>query len=161
VGTIDYSPYLVVPAAITYRAENLGGEDAIAAHLKALARQAGALVAESLGTWVLENEEGTLGNCAFSNVRLPLDVQELLKVSGAPDEASIGAKIRDWMSLVVVNEYSSFMAFMWYAGAWWVRLSAQVYLELEDFERAAEILKEVSERVKNGEFLNKIEVSKL
>jgi hercynylcysteine S-oxide lyase len=161
VGTIDNSPYLCVSTAIAYRTERLGGEDAIAGHLNALARQAGALVAEKLGTQVLENEEATLGNCAFSNVRLPLDAQELLKVPGAPGEAAIGGKVRDWMSLVIVKEYNTFMALMWYAGDWWVRLSAQVYLELKDFERAAEILKEVSMRVKKGEFLNNLEVPKL
>lgn len=161
VGTMDNAPYLCTAAAITWRRDRLGGEDVIAEYLVTLAKQAGELVSKRLGTEVMENEEGTLGLCAFSNVRLPLDFEEVSQISDSPDKQSLGGKVRDWMSLVLVKEYGTFMAFMWYAGAWWVRLSAQVYLEVDDFQRAADMLLEVCERVQKGEFKNGLEVSKL
>jgi hercynylcysteine S-oxide lyase len=161
VGTIDNSPYLCTPAAIAWRRDNLGGEDVVAEYLERLAQQAGKLVSKQLGTEVLDNEEGTLGLCAFSNVRLPLEFEELAQVPGAPDKESLGLMVRDWISLVLVKEYNTFIASMWYAGAWWVRLSAQVYLDIEDFQRAADILSEICNRVKRGEFIKTLEAPKL
>jgi hypothetical protein len=159
VATIDASPYVCVPAAIAYRRE-LGGEAAIAGYTKALARTGGEIVARRLGTKVMENEEGTLGDCAFSNVALPLDAGALLaRARGAAnggDEAGkeeLGNVVVQWMSKIVVREYDAFLAFFWYGGGWWVRLSAQVYLDEADFERSGEIMKEVCARVEKLEFL--------
>lgn len=39
-----------------------------------------------------------------------------------------------------------------HANAWWVRLSAQVYLTLEDFEAAGQALKVVCEKARDGEW---------
>lgn len=157
VGTIDNAPYLCLPTAIKYRQEKLGGEDAIAEYLFSLARRSGEIVSKILGTEILENEEGTLQNCAFSNVRLPLDPDLILALarpqSGEVTKDAVGFSVRDWMSSLLVREYSTFMALMWYGGQWWVRLSSQVYLEEADFERAGRILLEISQRVTKGEFL--------
>ena len=156
VGTIDNAPYLCLPTAVKYRQQTFGGENAIAAHLTKLARRSGEIVSGILGTEVLENEEGTLQNCAFSNVRLPLDMNSLLQLAqtrGSVSAEALIAPIRDWMSLLIIREYGSFMAILWYAGAYWVRLSAQVYLEEENFEHAGGILVDVCERVKSGEFM--------
>jgi hypothetical protein len=162
VGTIDSSPYLCVPAAIEYR-KSLGGEDAICNYLSTLARRGGEIVSKILGTETLENEEGTLGNCAFSNVRLPLDPQTILALNGDShlELADRRIAVRDWMSQTNAKEYGTFIALMWYGGAWWARLSAQIYLELSDFEKGGRILLELSERVKKGEFLRKTGTSKL
>jgi selenocysteine lyase/cysteine desulfurase len=156
VGTIDNAPYLCLPAAVKYRQDTFGGEDAIAAYLVKLAHRAGEIVSGMLGTDVLENEEGTLQNCAFSNVRLPLELNALHDIAQARGSISADAlvgPVRDWMSLLVIREYGSFIALMWYAGSFWVRLSAQVYLDEEAFKRAGEILTDVCKRVKKGEFI--------
>jgi hercynylcysteine S-oxide lyase len=159
VATIDASPYACVPAAIKYRRERLGGEREIARYMTALAGRGGGIVAGVLGTSVMENEERTLGKCAFANVALPLDARSLLAlVPGRPgeDEAALerlGNEVMQWMQRVIVREHGTFMALNWHGGRWWVRLSAQVYLEEADFERAGEILKEVCGRVEKGEFL--------
>lgn len=161
VGTIDNAPFLCVSTAFAYRRDRLGGEDAVNALLFSLARDAGRLVSKQLGTETMENKEGTLGRCAFSNVRLPLDAAELVALVGEDQKAALGGLVRDWMSLVLVKEYDTFMAFMWYGGAWWVRLSAQVYLDMDDFQKGANVLTEVCGRVKRGEFKNAIEVASL
>lgn len=170
VATVDTSPYASVPAAIDYR-RTLGGERAIAAYLVDLARRGGRAAKDVLGTDVLENEEGTLGKCAFANVRLPLDADELLvlvhgrRVPEAAEEAATAkAQLRNalvqWMPRVIARDYDTFMSLFWYGGNWWVRLSAQVYLEVSDFEWAGRILLKVCERAKKGEFLEGTEVSK-
>ncbi|KIW08712.1 hypothetical protein, variant [Verruconis gallopava] len=157
-GTIDIAPYLCVPAAIRYR-ESLGGEKAILQYCHDLSRQGGDLVAKILGTKVLENEDGTLGNCCLRNVKLPLDVAEVQKIAGTD---SVGSPVIVWMTATMTKEYDTFMALMFYDDAWWVRFSSQVYLELSDYEWAAKVLIELCARVKKGEFLEPSkEVAKL
>jgi selenocysteine lyase/cysteine desulfurase len=149
VGTIDNAPYLCIPKGLEYR-ESIGGEAAIYAYNHKLAREAGQRVAKILGTEVLENKEGTLGNCCFTNVKLPLKLEEVISVANIKE---IGVPVVVWVGETLVKEYGTFMALIFYGNAWWVRLSAQIYLELEDFEWAAAKLKEVCERVMKGEFL--------
>lgn len=112
------------------------------------ARKAGKLVAGILETEVLENEEGTLGNCNFSNVKLPLDFHAIAGGDGAE-----ALKVAQWIAKTLVEEYDTFIAIIFYANAWWVRLSAQVYLDMEDWSWAGKTLKEVCERVHKGEAL--------
>lgn len=151
VGTIDNAPYLCIPAALDWRSrltwQGKSGEEAIISYCHSLAREAGRTVSSILGTEVLENAEGTLGNCNFSNVRLPLSYAD---VAGSNHATAV--KVAQWMAKVEVEEYNTFIATFFYAEAWWVRLSAQVYLAAEDFDWAGKTLKEVCERVKRGEW---------
>ncbi|EMF15374.1 PLP-dependent transferase [Sphaerulina musiva SO2202] len=150
-GTIDTSPYLCVKTALEWRSKvtwkDMRGEEAIMKYYQHLARSAGEIVSSILHTEVMENEDSTLGNCAFSNVRLPLD----LKDDAGADYATAVA-IAQWMSKVLVEEYNTFLAIVVHGGKWWVRLSAQVYLTEEDFLWGGHVLKEVCERVKNGKW---------
>jgi hypothetical protein len=117
---------------------------------------------------VLENSQGTLGKCCFANVRLPLDADRLLQIASAKSHGAftggkdnLGAVVRNWAALALVTEYDTFMALMWYKEGWWVRLSAQVYLEIGDFERAGRALGTICEKVVAGEFLTVEEKAKL
>ena len=96
---------------------------------------------------VMENAEGTLTNCFFSNVRLPLSFEALVqKDSGKAWDILL------WISSTLIKDYDTFMGLNFHAGAWWVRSSGQVYLTNEDFEWATKVLKEVCERVEKGEW---------
>lgn len=147
VGTIDNSPYLCVPAAIAYRKSitynGLSGEQAIIAYTQAQARDAGKLVADLLGTEILENEQGTLGNCYFSNVKLPLDYATV-----AGGEYAKALDVARWLAKTLVEEYGTFIAVIVHGEAWWVRLSAQVYLDLNDWKKGGEILRDVCGRIR-------------
>ncbi|KAH6868563.1 pyridoxal phosphate-dependent transferase [Alternaria rosae] len=153
VGTIDNSPYLCVPAALKWR-ETLGGETVIMDYCQTLAREAGKHVASILGTEVMENSTGTLGQCCLSNVRLPISpslAQDIATKNGI-DMEEVGNMVRDFMERLSCEEYGTFIMMKWYAGVWWTRLSGQVYLEMADFEWAAKTLKEICERVEKGEW---------
>ncbi|KAF2805190.1 PLP-dependent transferase [Mytilinidion resinicola] len=156
VGTIDNSPYLCIPAALKYR-ESIGGEKAIMAYNSALANAAAKHVAKVLGTEILQNSTGTLTNCCLTNVRLPLEVDAIVKVMAAKGlmktAAEVQSLVRDWMVERMVEEYDTFIAMVVYGGAWWVRFSGQVYLDMEDFEWAGTVLKELCGRVGKGEFV--------
>jgi len=108
-----------------------------------------------LGTRVLENGTGTLGGCCMVNVALPVDGARVhdVGVKAGVEREDVGTRVRDWMGEVLVKDYDTFMQTMFYAGEWWVRLSAQVYLELEDFVWAGETLKRVCKRVESGEWV--------
>lgn len=153
VGTMDNGPFTSVPAAIEFRKactwKGKSGEDAIIAFTQDQARQAGKVVAEILGTEVMENEEKTLGNCNLSNVRLPLEFDKI--ASGDHTQAVMVAQ---WIANTLVAEYDTFIAIIFYAGAWWVRLSSQVYLNMADWQWAGETLKEICDRAQKGEALN-------
>jgi selenocysteine lyase/cysteine desulfurase len=150
VGTIDNSPYICVPAALKFREsitwQGKSGEDAIVSFTQNQAREAGKLVAEILSTEVMQNQEGTLTRCSFANVRLPLDPTTL---AGGDTQKAI--KIAQWISATLVDEYNTFIAIIFYEGAYWVRLSAQIYLTRDDWKWAGDVLRQVCQRVSKGE----------
>lgn len=152
-GTVDNAPYLCVPEAIAYR-ERIGGEEAIMEYCRKLAKEAGERTAQILGTERLDNATGTLSNCAFANVRLPLNTQKVVAIAekNGIGKEKVGMLVRDWVGRKLVEEHNTFLALLWMGEQWWVRWSAQIYLELSDFEWAAEVLKEICVKVENGEF---------
>jgi selenocysteine lyase/cysteine desulfurase len=151
VGTLDNSPILCVPAAIEWRKKitwgDKRGEEAIYAYNAYVARESGEFMAAAFGTEVMENAEGTLTNCFFSNVRLPLSYEGLAQ----KDEAKAW-QILHWINGTLIKEFDTFMGLNFHADAWWVRLSGQVYLTVEDYQWATKALQEVCERVKQGEW---------
>jgi selenocysteine lyase/cysteine desulfurase len=151
VGSVDNSPVLCVPAAIEWRKKltwgDKRGEEAIYAYTAHIAREAGEFMAAAFGTEVMENAEGTLTNCPFSNVRLPLSFEALAQ----KDEAKAW-RILHWINGTLIKEFDTFMGLNFHAGAWWARCSGQVYLTTEDYEWATGVLKGVCERVEKGEW---------
>lgn len=170
VGTSDSSPYLCVKDAIEWRERVLGGEDRIRAYCLQLARDGGDTVANILGTWVMQNEEGTLLRCSMVNVAIPVVVMapEAAKTRGgdkaaAPAPSIVGGdetlipykdaqRVWEWMTKVLVEEYQTFIPLYYHAARFWARLSAQVYLDLDDFQWAGKTLKELSDRVARKEY---------
>ncbi|KAJ3195180.1 hypothetical protein HK101_000890 [Irineochytrium annulatum] len=133
VGTLDPSSFLSVSEAIRFR-RWLGGEEAIMRYCHDLAVAGGRLVADMWGTEVmrgrLEGKEVTGGDGlipAMVNVRIPSNVDKrFLKVlqEKLMMEKKIAAQIGE------------------HGGKWWARLSAQVYVELSDFETVAKVMME-------------------
>lgn len=149
VGTLDNAPYLCVQASIEWRKKlswkDLSGEEAIIAYNQDLARKAGELVAKRLNSELMENAEKTLTRCAMSNVRLPLSMKDI-----ANGDTGTAVKVAQWMAKTILYEHNTFMAVFIHAGAWWVRLSGQIYLTLDDFEYAATVLTAICEGVRQG-----------
>lgn len=153
VGTIDSSPYLCIPKALEWR-KGLGGEKAIIEYCTKLAQDAGQLLAQSLGTEVLDNKTKTLSQCCMSMVRLPIDfgkVQQAGEKAGLSPE-KVGVAVNLWLLQRMAGDYNTFLQTLFYGGAWWARLSGQVYLELGDFEGVVLSLKELCERAGKGEW---------
>lgn len=147
VGSTDNSPYLSVPSALNFRQEVCGGEQSIWEYCHKLAAEGGALVAGMLGTQVMDNTQGTLSQeNAMVNIELPLPINKVeLGMKGPGHVVQWGQKTS--------MEYQTFIPFFWHADAWWVRLSAQVYLELSDFGKAGSVLQRICRRIEGGEHL--------
>lgn len=156
VGARDDSAYLCMKDAIAWRRDVLGGEDRILAYLWDLNKRGIAKVAEILDTSYLENKAGTLTNCAMANVTLPLWVGERGR-ERAPEGHTVLRKEKantafNWIQMTLVEEYKTSMAVYYWRDRFWVRISAQVYLDMEDYEWAGRTLKEVCARVAKEEF---------
>ncbi|KAI1387442.1 PLP-dependent transferase [Hypoxylon trugodes] len=156
VSTIDTTPYICVIEALKFRNQVCGGEERVRNYCINLAKEGGELMAAILGTEVLENKTETLRNCYFTNVRLPLEVAETAE---EPDESGqamrkVPAKeakaVADWITITTVEEFDTFIATRYYAGAFWIRLSSQIYLDKADFEWAANVLLDLCTRVRKG-----------
>lgn len=152
VGTMDNTPYLCIPEALAFRRDVCGGEAAIMRYCADVVKAGGVAVARALRTEVLDDGEGSLTRCCFANVRLPLTVGE---GRGDVREGDVGG-VTQWLVVRMVEEFDTFMAVVFYGGAWWVRLSGQIYLEAGDFEWAGRVLMGLCERVRNGDHLREM-----
>ncbi|KAI5861512.1 pyridoxal phosphate-dependent transferase [Durotheca rogersii] len=140
-GTLDTSAYFCVRDALLWREQVLGGEGRIREYTQTLACEGGKKIAQILGTEVMENQSGTLSRCAMTNVALPLSLEEASEAS-------------EWMQERMGEDYGTFIPLFVHGGRPWARVSAQVYLDLDDFEWGGRVLLDLCERVKKGEHKN-------
>jgi selenocysteine lyase/cysteine desulfurase len=150
-GTIDNGPPLCIPAAFRFRKDICGGEEAIHAYCRALARDGEKLAAEILQSRALSIPETK--RVAFANVRLPLEISSSAseKTGRSVPLTDVG-KVIDFILERLAKDYNTFVNLAFISGSLWARFSAQVYLELEDFEYGAKALKELCEKVVNKEY---------
>ena len=129
-GTTDPTAYLAVPAALAFF-ERLGGATLMERN-KRLAAEAAKMLAIGLGT-----EVGAVFEMAGSMglVRLPIDLpsnrSEALKVRHALQDAGTDVPVHPQ------------------AGGLWLRLSAYAYNELSDYQRLAQMLPGVLDRLRD------------
>ncbi|KAK3681054.1 aminotransferase family protein-like protein [Podospora appendiculata] len=150
VSTADATPFICVPAALKFREDVCGGEEAILAYNHALAYEGGNRVSEMLGTEVLDNKSGSIRRCGFANVKLPLSVGGDSERGDVKSE-DVG-RVLLFIYRTAAREFDTYMQTFFYAGCFWTRFSAQIYLEMADFEWAARTLLGLCARVKKGEW---------
>lgn len=103
-----------------------------------LAAAGGAAAARILGTEVMDSATGSLTRqCAMVMVRLPMEPVHGQEAAAA---AHIGAKVQSWMCEEMASRFNTFIAITFYKQRWWARFSAQIYLEVSDFEWGANVL---------------------
>lgn len=153
VGTIDNTNYLTVQESIRFRHEVCGGETAIIEYNTNLAKKGGEVVAKILGTKTLDNATGSLTDCCLINVLLPIEVTPYESFGTTTVKPEHAVKAGQWIEQTIINDYKSFLPIFSFQGQWWTRLSAQIYLDLSDFEWAGKMLKEICDRVGKQEFL--------
>lgn len=153
VGTIDNTNYCVVQDSIKWRQVVCGGEKAIMDYCINLNKEGGKAVAKILGTKVLDNTTGTLTDCSLMNVLLPLKISDTKIVGVNTIKPGDGMLATQWMQHTLMDEFKTFIAIYFFQGEWYARLSAQIYLDLSDFEWAGNALKQVCERAGKVDYL--------
>lgn len=142
VGALDNSAYLCVPDCFEFIDKLCGGEEAYRSYIISLAAEGGQRVAQILGTEVMDNTDKTLTLCAFSNVRLP--IEDLIQSS----QSASAVKLAQKLTQILVTEHNTFLAVYAHGNAIYVRLSGQIYLDIQDFESAGYLLKRLCERLR-------------
>ena len=130
-----------------FRKTVCGGEKAIIDYSINLAKTGGDKAAQILGTEVFDNKSGTLRQCAFANIRLPLEYGD---GPGQIPPEDIG-KVQQFIAKESVKA-GTFFAFVFYNGAHWWRISTPVMLDEADIVWGAQIMKGLCERVRNEEY---------
>lgn len=132
-STLDYSSILTIPAALKFRKEICGGEDAIIKYNLDLAKQASQyIVANWPGSEILQGKEDDIVTAMF-NIKIPgfanYTVEELTKV---------GVFLNDYLRV----KKRTYIPVFLYDGALWTRWSTQIYLDLDDFKWGLQALKD-------------------
>jgi len=117
VGTRSYNAILAVDAAMNYR-QNLG-DDAIMQYLKKLAWDAAQVCVNTWNTTLIVHNP----DMAVGIVDVVLPTQDPAKIAAAQDG--------------LFSKYSTYIQLGSFAGKRYVRLSAQIFLELSDFSTMA------------------------
>ena len=113
-----------------------------------VAYEGGRRAAELLGTELFDNKARTMTKCALVSVRLPL--------ATGSEEGEIGEEdaglVTQWIAKISTEAFDTFLVTVYYRGDWWWRISGQVYLSIEDIIWGAQVMKELCERVKKGDY---------
>ncbi|KAI1746561.1 putative aminotransferase family protein [Xylaria castorea] len=162
-ATMDTTNYLTVKAALAFRDEVCGGEEAIHTYCRALARESGEVAASILGTEVMDVAAGgsssCMRECNFANVRLPVVISDSDSGAAGTGTGTTAVHPRDakevimWFKRTGTLESGTYFQICHYRGALWWRLSATVYVEVDDFRKGAKVLLGLCERVGKGEWI--------
>ena len=156
IGTRDDSALFCVKDSIAWRRDVLGGEDRIISYLWDLNKKGIQHVASVLGTEVIDNKQSTLTNCGMGNAGLPIWVGDKGKEKAKDGEAVLTTEEAqdafNWMTKTMFEEYKTHIVIYVRWDRFWTRVSAQVYLDMKDYEFAGRVLKGLCERVGKGEF---------
>jgi hypothetical protein len=168
-------PHLCIPTALRFRQDVCGGESAIYEYVRRLAKEGGDRVASILQTEVLEEQTHASGvdsqmrNCGIATVRLPLAISAgAVAAATGPDNVSypfltedeIGPAVR-YLTKSLADTYKTWLPIIDYKGWIWVRFCAQIYLEISDFEFAANALNHLCERIMDRDMGEKSQGAKL
>ena len=112
-----------------------------------VALEGGNKAKEILGTEMMEDTNSRRGY--FANVKLPLSIGDGI---GEIEEQHAFIFL-EWLAYRLAADFDTFMAPYLHGGCFWVRISGQVYLEVQDIEWGAKVLNELCRRARMGEYL--------
>ncbi|KAG2388017.1 hypothetical protein C9374_000867 [Naegleria lovaniensis] len=135
-GTRDYSSYLSIKDAIEYR-QWLGGEEKIQHYNSQLAIQIGELYSKLFGTQVITNDKRLWGG-SMVNIKLPLEFGE---------DLTFWTRVQS----IVLETFRSYVVFYEFDSKMYCRISAQIYNDLNDYERIGRAIYQVAKELKESD----------
>ncbi|PVU99635.1 hypothetical protein BB559_000526 [Furculomyces boomerangus] len=130
-GTSDYSAFLSVNAAADF-VEAVGGIRKVKEYCHNLAIEGKNLMESKYGMAPMTRDEKQIPN--MINCKLPLQF-------GNPIHDKVGGRLSE---VLLTKKNSSGFVYA-HNGAWWIRLYAQIYLDLHDFDKFGKVLTETIE----------------
>jgi selenocysteine lyase/cysteine desulfurase len=122
-GTKDYSPYLTISDALDFR-KTIADEKAIFSYNHQLAIQAGNLLAKLWDSSTLTTDQKYIST--MNNVELPLTIDTSDKMTALYQK--------------LINEHDIFLPMFPFDNKFYCRISAQIYMELKDYETVGHIV---------------------
>ena len=122
-GTKDYSPYLTIPDALDFR-QTIANESEIFNYNHQLAINAGNLMASLWNSSTLTSSEETIST--MNNIQLPLTIQTLDQMNN--------------LYQTLINKHNIFLPMIQFDQKFYCRISAQIYMELTDYQHVAQIV---------------------
>ncbi|KDE07231.1 hypothetical protein MVLG_02454 [Microbotryum lychnidis-dioicae p1A1 Lamole] len=156
-GTIDCSAFLSVHAALDFRRNICGGEERITKYCHQLAVEGGEVVAKGLGTEAMQNQDLEKDGDLIANmvnVRLPLNDSTDSSLTDSEHHALLIKKLT-WIHQQQFADGLTYVPAFIHDKKPWIRLSAQVYNGLSEFEAIVPLLKGLCERVNKGDWEEK------
>ncbi|KAJ3029191.1 UNVERIFIED_CONTAM: hypothetical protein HDU68_012778 [Siphonaria sp. JEL0065] len=135
-GTLDLTTHLTLPSSVAF-IESLGGLEAVMEYNHNLAVKGGEIVSKILGTHVLQAIDAQDPDSNYgSMVNVLVPDTEFLTAFGR--DAFLGG-----MHTRLLQEHNASLTCYKHGEKWWIRLSAQVYLDEIAFEKMGELLKDI------------------
>ncbi|KAJ8073099.1 hypothetical protein AAF712_007381 [Marasmius tenuissimus] len=122
-GSADVAIPLTIDSALDFRAA-VGGEEKIIRYCQELAVTGGTKLAAILNTEVMSTDASPETRICMVNVRLPFS---------APVAPSFG--VFSGFDRKLIEDHKVYASVFYHDGKWWIRVSAQIYNEISDFER--------------------------
>lgn len=122
----------------------MGGEERIMGYTRDLAIRGGKAAAQILDTCVMDLADNAL-TAGMVNVQLPI-----IKSRTGADAAAWMDAADPWFFSTLHKEFKTCLTVFEYHGKIWARFSAQIWLEVADFEYGARALLELSKRINEG-----------
>lgn len=142
-GTSTYGSVLVIPAAIRFRNEVCGGEEAIHKYNSLLAVEVGEAIASKWNTAVLENNTRTL-TTSMVNLEVPLaslaDSKAISVFHSLAKNPKYHQEYLDFVQRAMVYDHKTYVQIFYHGGKLYARWSCQVYNELSDYEYASDVV---------------------
>ncbi|KAH0581811.1 hypothetical protein H2248_011491 [Termitomyces sp. 'cryptogamus'] len=136
-GSTDVALPLTLVAALDFRLK-IGGEKRIIDYCHTLAIEGGKCVAEILGTEVMDMPEAP-GELVGTMVNVLLPLPETIRPS--PD-------VLRAFDQKLFSDRRAYAVIYYHNNCWWVRISAQVYNQLSDFEEFGQLMLIICEEMK-------------
>ena len=162
-GTSDDSQISCLPTALQFRREVCGGEEAIMTYCRELVNEAGDMLAKSLGTEVLQEnnlkpgEKSKMRDLSMVTLRLPIGYVKGDDATNLPGAWGT-IKAKDWGRVTahfqrrLMADYKAWLPIFPYGDWLWVRISGQVYLDMSDFEWFKDVIRTLCEEVARKEY---------
>jgi selenocysteine lyase/cysteine desulfurase len=135
-GTKDYSPFLTISDALDFR-QTIANETDIYYYNHHLAVQAGNLLAQMWNSSTLTTDEKYIST--MNNVQLPLNIDTLDKMNILYQK--------------LISDHNIFLPLFLFDNKFYCRISAQIYMELNDYQTVGNIVLDAILNMKFGPIL--------